>query len=126
MGSGLWATKVHAPCLSDNPNVSFVGVWARDLTRSFTLAEQFGVQSFQCYEELLASTDSVSFAIAPVGPAELAPQALARGRHVLLEKPVATVVEQVRGMAAQLVPGQRAAVFLTRFSILVGLSGSRA
>jgi predicted dehydrogenase len=45
VGAGLWATKVHASCLSDNPNVSFVGVWARDLTRSSMLAEQFGVQS---------------------------------------------------------------------------------
>jgi hypothetical protein len=40
------------------------------------LAEQFGVQSFQCHEELLESTDGVSFAIAPVGQAEMATQAL--------------------------------------------------
>jgi predicted dehydrogenase len=114
VGTGTWAQSVHAPCIANHAGIEFAGVWSRDHEQSAALANQFGVRSFRSFDELLAAADVVSFAVAPAGQAELAPRAIARGVHVLLEKPAAMDANVLREMASSRLPGRQVTVFLTR------------
>lgn len=114
VGNGVWAKKIHAPGLSEYEGIDFIGIWGRDKGRSAVLSERFGVKSFDSFEELLESADGISFAIAPVGQDMLAPLAIAKGKHVLLEKPVSTEVNNIRNLINRCEPNQRVGIFLTR------------
>jgi predicted dehydrogenase len=114
VGAGTWAETVHAPCLANHAEIEFAGLWGRDPERSAALAAEFGTRSFGSFDELLATADAVSFAVAPAAQAELAARAMARGVHVLLEKPAATDANGLREMARHHQPGKQVTVFLTR------------
>jgi predicted dehydrogenase len=56
------------------------------------------VDSALCLEEVLARVDAVVVATPPAAHAEVALRALQRGRHALVEKPLATTVEAAQTM----------------------------
>ncbi|MER6914204.1 Gfo/Idh/MocA family oxidoreductase [Streptomyces sp. NPDC000594] len=95
LGAGPWAQQTQAPALSAHGGVVFTGVWARRPEAAAELATAHGVTAY-CGEEgidaLLADSDAVAFALPPDIQAPLAARAAAAGRHLLLDKPVATTV----------------------------------
>ncbi|WP_278314367.1 Gfo/Idh/MocA family protein [Lolliginicoccus levis] len=111
VGAGQWALMTHAPALAVHPGVDLVGVWARDPAA----AAQVGAPVFDDLGDLVEASDAVAFAVPPAVQAELAMFAVARGKHVILEKPVAGSVAD--GLALERLAwerGVRAVVFLTR------------
>src|SRR5579872_1605888 len=77
-------------------DVSVVALTSRTHTRARDAAEEFGVDTVHCsYESLLADggVDAIVVATPPAdhGPAVLS--ALAAGKHVFVEKPLATELE---------------------------------
>ncbi|MBB4234771.1 Gfo/Idh/MocA family protein [Rhizobium esperanzae] len=115
VGAAHWASEIHAPGLADDPNVTFVGVWARDRGKATALAGTHMVAAFDNFDELLDEVDAVSFAVAPGAQATLAKRAAERGKHVLLEKPIALNLDD--GIALNEAirnGGVRSVVFLTR------------
>ena len=93
IGTGNWARAVHAPSAAQHPNIEFVGVWGRDPQRAADLGREFGIQAYPDPETLIESVDALTFAVPPAVQADIAIRAAQRGRHVLLEKPIATAVE---------------------------------
>ncbi len=89
VGAGPWAEMVHAPMLAAGPEIALSGVWARRPEAAGALAERFGTRPFGSFEELLDNSEAVAFAVPPAVQADLAIQAAAAGKGVLLEKPVA-------------------------------------
>ncbi|MGX7823473.1 Gfo/Idh/MocA family protein [Actinokineospora sp. 24-640] len=79
VGAGPWARRVHAPGLRSHPGVELAGIWARTPREGATTD----------YDALLSEVDAVAFAVPPAVQAEMALEAVRRGKHVLLEKPVA-------------------------------------
>jgi predicted dehydrogenase len=96
IGTGDWATNVHAPSLAEHPGVEFVGLWGRDQARTAAMSGRFGIQAYADPERLIEDVDALAFAVPPAVQADLAVRAAQRGRHVLLEKPVATSVLDAR------------------------------
>ncbi|KGH46850.1 oxidoreductase [Modestobacter caceresii] len=114
LGTGFWATEVHATSLAGHPGAELVGVWGRDLAKAKAAGAQFEVPGTDDLDALLADVDAVSFALPPDVQAPLAERAAAAGKHLLLEKPVAlSVAAADRVVAAVEDAGVASVVFFT-------------
>jgi predicted dehydrogenase len=99
IGAGPWATAVHAPALSTHPDTRLVGVWARRPQAAAALAHAHGATVFGTVDELISAVDMVAFAVPPAVQAELALRAAAARRHLILEKPIASTVDDAARLA---------------------------
>lgn len=89
VGAGSWAHRIHGPGLQTHPGTRAAAVWARRPDAAKELAAEHGIPVADSFAELLHSVDAVAFAVPPEVQAELAPQAAAAGKHLILEKPLA-------------------------------------
>lgn len=87
--------------LAGAPEVKLVAVYDQDRERAAQVAATYGAVACESYEDLLSQpeVEVVYLATPPAshGPAALA--ALERGRHVWVEKPLATAADQAEAMA---------------------------
>lgn len=114
-GLGTWGKRIHIPALIAHPGVELVGVWGRDPAAAAQVAESFGVSAFAGYQQLLNDVDVVDLAVAPAAQPALAEAAIAAGRHLLMEKPVALDVPTGSRLAAMVADhGVEAVVFVAR------------
>ncbi|MCG7526307.1 Gfo/Idh/MocA family oxidoreductase [Streptomyces sp. OfavH-34-F] len=101
-GTGPWARNTHAPALAAHPGAVFAGVWGRRAEAAGELAGEYGVPAYAGdagLDELFAACDAVAFALPPDVQAPLAARAARAGRHLILDKPVATTVAGAREVA---------------------------
>ncbi|WP_328875879.1 Gfo/Idh/MocA family oxidoreductase [Streptomyces sp. NBC_00287] len=117
LGTGPWAQLAHAPALSEHPGVDFVGVWGRRADAAKDLAARHDIRAYDDVDALLADVDAVAVALPPSVQAELAVRAARAGCHLLLDKPLATTVEQGRAVveAAEEAGVASVVFFTTRF-----------
>ncbi len=117
LGTGPWARAAHAPALSEHPGLDFVGVWGRRPEAAGELAAVHGVRAYDDVDALLADVDAVAVALPPGVQADLAVRAARAGRHLLLDKPIATTVAQGRAVveAADAAGVASVVFFTTRF-----------
>src|SRR5262249_47728601 len=99
-GTGHWARIVHAPALASTPGIQLAGVWGRNAQAAAALADEYGCASYLDFGELLAHVDAVDFALPPDVQAELGARAAGAGKHLLLEKPIATSEPGADALAA--------------------------
>ncbi len=93
VGTGYWARVTHATALAVEPAVDFTAVWGRSADKAAALGEEFDVRPYAAraeYPDFLDHVDAVAFSVPPDVQAELATAAARAGKHLLLEKPVAT------------------------------------
>jgi predicted dehydrogenase len=115
VGTAYWADAVHTVGLQRTPGARLVGVWGRDPDRTRALAAARGVRAFAAFEDMLDAVDAVAFAVPPPVQEALAPRAIAAGRHVLLEKPMATNARAAEALAeAAARAGSAGIVFFAR------------
>ncbi len=82
--------------------VTLAGVVDTDAERRAKAAADFGVPTFTRVEELLeAGVDAVSVVTPTVAHHAVTMQVLAAGAHVLVEKPIATTLDEAHAMAAK-------------------------
>ncbi|MBM7771376.1 putative dehydrogenase [Actinokineospora baliensis] len=114
VGAGPWAKAVHGPGLAAHPGVELTAVWAR---RPEAAAE-LGAPVVADFTELLERVDAVAFAVPPGVQEELAVQAAEAGKHVILEKPIASDLAGAERVAAAIGQAGVASivVFIRRFA----------
>jgi predicted dehydrogenase len=71
-----------------------IGVYDKDAKRCKEIANEFNLASFDSYENLLNNVDAVDIAVTTTYHYELAKLALVQKKHVFIEKPITTTVEQ--------------------------------
>jgi predicted dehydrogenase len=114
LGTGFWASHVHAASLAEHPRAELAGVWGRDLAKAKAVGAGFEVAGYTDLDELLEQVDAVSIALPPNVQAPLAVRAAEAGKHLLLEKPIALSVEDAdRVVAAVESAGVASLVFVT-------------
>lgn len=114
VGTGYWAWVTQAAGLARLEDARLSTVWGRNPDRTADLAAEFGARPAGSYAELLATVDAVVFGVPPDVQAELAVEAAKAGRHLLLEKPVATSLAAVdRLVEAVDASGVSSVVFFT-------------
>lgn len=94
VGAGPWAERVHGPGVAAHPDTELVAVWARRQEAAASVAARHGATPTTSFDDLLAAVDAVTFAVPPGVQAPLALRAVEAGRHVILEKPLATSVDE--------------------------------
>ncbi|MFE0039147.1 Gfo/Idh/MocA family protein [Streptomyces sp. NPDC059015] len=100
VGTGPWAERTQAPALAAHPGAVLSGVWGRRPEAAGALASAHGVKVYEDVDALIAASDALAFALPPDVQAPLAARAAAAGRHLLLDKPVATTVAGAREVVA--------------------------
>jgi len=114
-GTGPWAHLAHAPALAAHPDVEFVGVWGRNPAKAAELAEQYGAKAYADQDALFDDVDAIAVALPPDIQGELALRAAGRGKHLLLDKPIAFTNEATDAIVAAARENNAAGVvFFTR------------
>lgn len=103
IGAGWWAVANHLPLLKANPDCEIVAVNRLGAEELAAVAREFGVAAaFEDYRAMLDTVpmDGVIIASPHVNHHEHALAALAKGLHVLVEKPLATTAADARDIVA--------------------------
>lgn len=114
VGTGYWARTVHGRGLVDHPETDLVGVWGRDAGRTAEAAAELATTAYADVDALFADVDAVAFAVPPGVQAPLAARAASRGKHLLLDKPLAIDPAEADAVVeAAAVSGVASVVFFT-------------
>jgi predicted dehydrogenase len=82
----------HARILSTTPGIRFTGIYDSSQSRRNDVASKLNVTAHDTIDELLKDVDAVVIAVPTSAHEEVALAAIARGVHVLIEKPIAPTV----------------------------------
>ena len=117
VGTGYWAHTAHAPALASTDGIELAAVWGRDPRAATALAAEYQAAPYEALEAMLAAVDAVAFAVPPDVQAPIAAAAAQAGKHLLLEKPLATTDAGADELAAAVAGAQVASVvfFILRF-----------
>jgi predicted dehydrogenase len=103
---------------AESPDVTFTSIFGRNELAASDLAYSFKVQAYTEFRAFLDSVDIVAFALTPDAQPVFALAAADAGKHVLLEKPVATDPLTANEIALQLERrGSASVVFFTSLFI---------
>jgi predicted dehydrogenase len=118
VGTGHWAQVTHAPALADAEGIEFAAVWGRNHEAASALAARYGAAAHRDLDTFWAAVDGVAFSVPPDVQAPIAAAAARQGKHLLLEKPIATTVAQAGELAAAVQKAGVASVvfFTARFN----------
>ena len=110
VGAGIWGA-MHARAYAQNPMAELVAVCDLDVGRARLLAEKYAIPKvFTSVDEMLEEgLDGISVATPDHAHTAVVLKAAARGVHILVEKPLATTVEEC---AAMITAAKQAGVFL--------------
>lgn len=101
IGCGKITQVRHAPEYGENPNCQITACYDFLPERAQELAKQYGGTVYDSVDALLNSdVDAVSVCVANADHAAVTLKALAKGKHVLCEKPMATTLADCEAMAA--------------------------
>lgn len=89
VGTGYWARVTHAPALASTTGVELAAVWGRDTAAAAKLAAGHSATPHADLDAFLDDVEAVAFAVPPDVQAPIAIRAANRGKHLLLEKPIA-------------------------------------
>jgi UDP-N-acetylglucosamine 3-dehydrogenase len=97
IGTGFWGRN-HARVFKELEETELIAVCDINAERAKNVAKQFGVRAYTSMGKLLRSKDieAVSICVWSLNLAKEALKALRTGKHVLVEKPMATNVKQAQ------------------------------
>jgi len=102
VGLGWISQVVHLPTLQRLPEANLVAICDRDRARGRLVAEKFGIRKFYAdFDEMLAKEEMQAVIVAASTDAhrELALKAIAAGKDVLVEKPIARTYAEALAIA---------------------------
>jgi len=90
----------HARLLRDVKGVDFRGFFEANPERAATVARELSITAFPSIDALLAEVDAVSIVVPTSRHHEVAMQALAQGKHLLIEKPITVTLTEADELLA--------------------------
>lgn len=101
IGCGKIGQVRHLPEYAANEDCVITALYDVNTERAKALAQQYGATAYESCEALLASdVEAVSICSANTSHAQIAMAALAAGKHVLCEKPMATTLADCEAMVS--------------------------
>ena len=86
----------HVRVYAEHPDVNFLGVWDISSARVHEVGTRHDCEKFENLPDLLCKVDAVSIVTPAVNHAEIAMKSFDRGVHVLVEKPIATNLDDAQ------------------------------
>jgi predicted dehydrogenase len=93
--------SLHAKMFSSISCAEFVGVYDTDTGRASSVAKDYRVRSFATIDELCSSVDAVSIATPTSTHMDVGLQALGKGLHLFIEKPITKTVKEAETLIAE-------------------------
>jgi predicted dehydrogenase len=90
----------HVRLLREVDGASLVGFFDTRADRSRQVAVELGVRAFESVDELIEGCDALTIAVPTPAHYTVAKSALNRGRHLLIEKPLATTLAEADELLA--------------------------
>jgi predicted dehydrogenase len=90
----------HVRILGSMPGVEFVGFHDADPARAASVAAALGATAVATLDELLDAVEAVTVVVPTPAHHAVARQALERGRHVLIEKPITSTLAEADDLLA--------------------------
>ena len=90
----------HVRILRDMPEAELVGFFEAREERSTQIASDLGVRALPTLDALIDATEALTIVVPTPAHFEVAKQALERGRHLLIEKPIATTLAEADDLLA--------------------------
>lgn len=88
--------KIHLKCIQEIPTYDLVGFHDPDETISSHVSNEFGIRRFGSVDELIDHVDVVDIVTPTVSHFDCASRSLRKFRHVFIEKPIVTTLEEAR------------------------------
>ena len=86
--------KIHLRLLNQSEEYELVGFYDQDTVNAQKVADEFGYKLFNSVEELIDTVDMVDIVTPTLSHYECAKQAIAKGKHIFIEKPITNTVEE--------------------------------
>ncbi|MEI7491646.1 MAG: Gfo/Idh/MocA family oxidoreductase [Bacteroidota bacterium] len=88
--------KIHIKCIKEIPEFNLCGFYDPDMVIAQKVEQEFGVPKFASLDELVDAVDVVDIVTPTISHFDCASKSLLKSRHVFIEKPVVTTLEQAR------------------------------
>ena len=88
--------KIHIKCIKEIPEFNFTGFYDPDPSNSSKVEKEFNVRRFESLDTLIDSVDVVDIVTPTLSHFECAAKSLKKCRHVFIEKPIVTSIEEAR------------------------------
>jgi predicted dehydrogenase len=88
--------KIHIKCLKEIPGYELSGFYDPDDDNSKRVVQEFGIRRFDSLDDLIREVDVVDIVTPTVSHFDCASRALRKFRHVFIEKPVVTTLEEAK------------------------------
>lgn len=96
--------KIHLRLLNQSKKYDLVGFYDADETNAQKVVEEFGYTYFNTIDALIDAVDMVDIVTPTLSHYECAKKAIAKGKHIFIEKPITNTVEEaehIRELLAQ-------------------------
>lgn len=96
--------KIHLRLLNQSEKFDLIGFYDPDEENAKKVATEFGYRFFDSVSELIDSVDVVDIVTPTLSHFDCAKQAIAKGKHIFIEKPITKTVEEaekIRDMVAE-------------------------
>jgi len=92
--------NLHTKMLAQISNVDLVGVFDEESEKAQKVASEHGTKAYASLEEMLRDVQAVSIATTTTTHYNVACQALERGLHTFIEKPITETIDQAKKLVA--------------------------
>ncbi|MEI7725280.1 MAG: Gfo/Idh/MocA family oxidoreductase [Bacteroidota bacterium] len=88
--------KIHLKCIKEIPEFDLIGFYDPDAEHAEKIAQELGVVKWGTIDDLIDAVDVVDIVTPTISHFECAAKALKKCRHVFIEKPIVTSLEEAR------------------------------
>lgn len=92
--------KIHLRLLNQSEKYELVGFYDADKDNALKVQEEFGYTYFDTIEKLIDAVDVVDIVTPTLSHYDCAKQAIAKGKHIFIEKPITNTVEEAEAIRA--------------------------
>lgn len=90
--------KIHIRCIKEIADFQLIGFYDVDPGNTARVESEYGVKAFSSIGELIEAVDVVDIVTPTVSHFECATAAIEKGRHVFIEKPITSTIEEAAGL----------------------------
>ena len=92
--------KIHIKCIQQIPDYELCGFYDPDDENAAKVEEEFGIKRYDVLSNLIEDVEVVDIVTPTISHFECASEALKKTRHVFIEKPVVTTLDEARKLIA--------------------------
>jgi predicted dehydrogenase len=92
--------RIHAKLWKEVDGVTVVGLYDSNAAVASAISNETGIENFDDLAGLLQNVDALSIVTPTLSHYDVAKQAIAAGKHVLIEKPITTTTKQAEELIA--------------------------